>query len=250
MSCRDKISDRCTTKLNAVCVKYEGTLHADTELDVNDCHTLEEVIEDINTELDDINVQIDVTALGDACIEYTPAGDELSVSDVLLEHEAQLCALIEATGINDPAPCPTCVDPCADDTTGNCNNGLVYYGYGVGEFFISNITYPGWNNSLIGGYEELTHTIAKSGTYKVTLDVGCDIEDVGGRAFIGISVNNIDPIVSAFAQYEIIPPFNSKTFHFILPAIVKGDILRVKFKGNVAGSISVDGVKVIIEKVA
>ena len=38
MSCKDKISDRCLKKTNAVCVKYEGTLSEGSQLDPNDCH--------------------------------------------------------------------------------------------------------------------------------------------------------------------------------------------------------------------
>ena len=82
----------------------------------------------------------------------------------------------------------------------------------------------------------------------MTLDVGCAVEDPNGRAWIGIGVNTVSPEAgNSFSEYQLIPDFNSKTVHFFLRNIKKNDILKLKFKAT-AASISVDGVKMIIEK--
>lgn len=253
MGCQDKISDRCTTKTNAVCVKYEGTLHADTLLDVEDCHNLEEVIEDINAELDDINTQIDITALGEACIEYTPAGDELSVADVLLEHEAQICALIAATGLNDPEPCPTCVDPC-DTTTGVCTNGMVKYTYAAGAFPLTVI--GDWLSGVTPAdmySANLVYSATVDGTYKFTVESQSTFtgSDAGK---IGVGINSIDPIETAnvagyFSSSLTDGNTNPKT-HTFIKTMVKGDIAQVMFKLNTGTLFTVNSAKLIVEKIA
>lgn len=252
MGCKDKISDRCTTKLNAVCVKYEGTLHADTELDTNDCHDLESVIEDINAELDDINVQIDVTALGDACIEYTPAGEELTVADVLLEHEAQICILLEAAGLNDPEPCPTCIDPCNDE--GVCTNGLVKYTYAAGSFPLTVV--GAWESGVTPAdmySANLVYSATAAGTYKFTVEsqstfTGADT----GK--IGIGINSIDPIETAdvagyFSSSLTDGNTNPKT-HTFVKVMSKDDIAQVMFKLNAGTNFTITSAKLIVEKIA
>lgn len=253
MGCKDKISDRCTTKINAVCVKYEGTLHADTLLDVEDCHNLEEVIEDINTELDDINTQIDVTVLGDACIEYTPAGDELTVADVLLEHEAQICALIEATGLNDPEPCPTCIDPCNDSSTGVCTNGLVKYTYAAGLFPLTVV--DEWEAGVTPAdmyTTNLTFSPTAPGTYKFTVELQTTLTG-SDEGKVGIGINTVDPLETAdvagyFSSSIVGGNTNAKTFTFIKSMVVS-DIAQVKFKLDSGTLFTVSNVKLIVEKV-
>lgn len=70
MSCNDKISDRCPNKTNAKCVSYEGTFSSESALNGN-CHNIEEIIEDINTQLDYLKLTTNVDQLTtDSCIEY------------------------------------------------------------------------------------------------------------------------------------------------------------------------------------
>ena len=247
-NCKGKIGNTCGKKHPAKCIDYEGTYHNNTELEVCDCNSLEDVIEDINSELNDINDSIDLTNLGESCIEYTQEGDTLKVSEALLAIESKVCELVEHTGLGAPEPCPGCnEDPCGE--SGGCCTGLVHYGYGVGEFFVDDNIYDVWKTVTVGGYTDLEYTILQSGTYKVTLDIGCAEEDINGRCYIGISLNNIDPITSPFTQYEVIPLSNSHTFHFILPNVNNNTPLKVKFKGNAIGSVAFDGIKIIIEKI-
>lgn len=251
MGCQDKISDRCTTKINAVCVKYEGTLHSDTELDTEDCHNLEEVIEDINAEIDDINEQIDMSELGDLCLDYTISGDELAVKDVLKEHEAQICEIREALKL-DEEPCPTCIDPC-DDSTGTCTNGLVKYTYAEGEFLL---TVEGeWEKGSTPTdmyATNLTYSPTSDGIYKFTVELNStfDATDTGK---IGIGINTVDPIETAdlagfFSSALTNGETNTKTFTFI-KTMVKTDIAQVMAKLESGTLFSIVSIKLIVEKV-
>lgn len=56
MSCNDKRSDRCVSKIDSFCVDYEGTLSEQSSL--KECNNLEDVIEDVNNQLSDIHDSI------------------------------------------------------------------------------------------------------------------------------------------------------------------------------------------------
>lgn len=107
--CRSKISQRCGPPTFAKCVTYEGILHQNTSLDEDDCLNVEQVIEDISEELDKINDLLDMSSLGQNCIEYCPG--PLTLIDVLLKYEKILCELIQAE--NDDT-CVNCESPCTD----------------------------------------------------------------------------------------------------------------------------------------
>jgi hypothetical protein len=251
MSCKDKISERCTKKVNAVCVKYEGTLSSNTALDVEDCHDLEEVIEDINGQLDNINESIDLSGLGGSCIEYSPAGESLLVGEALLTLETKICELIEFTGVDAEAPCPTCEDPCEDETT--CNNGLTYYNYATGA--ISATSVGTWITGATPSdmySSNLIHSIANDGKYKFTVELSATLAGASiGK--VGISVNTVDPVEGAtlvgfFSSALVEGNTNNKTFSFVKD-LKKTDSVRVMFKLDSGTSFDIASTKVIIEKV-
>lgn len=109
MGCKDKISRTCGKKINAKCVDYEGEFHENTELDVCDGSSVEDVIEDINKQVDSLSSSLDLSELGDACIIYTPTGESLLAKDAFLAMEAKICELAEYVGL----PTPGC-DGCHD----------------------------------------------------------------------------------------------------------------------------------------
>ena len=106
--CNDRLSRNCGKKHPATCIDYEGDLHENTNLDECDCHTLEDVIEDINDELDDINKQIDLSELGDSCFNFeTDDEGRIVVKEVLLKFEEAICDLQDATSTEDESGCPS-----------------------------------------------------------------------------------------------------------------------------------------------
>ena len=111
MSCKDKIEARCGKKTAAPCVTYEGTLSAQSALDPLDCHNLEEVIEDINTQLDEIVTNSDLTNLNADCIDYNPAGATITVKEAILGLHAKMLAVMDKIGMSCDN-CPTCPDAC------------------------------------------------------------------------------------------------------------------------------------------
>ncbi len=118
MTCRDKIEARCGKKINAVCVTYEGTLASKTELDPEDCHNLEEVVEDINEQLDAIVAGSDLSTLDTTCIDYNAAGPEVTVKEAILALHAKMIAVMEKLGMSCD-DCEKCPEACPAFLTEN-----------------------------------------------------------------------------------------------------------------------------------
>lgn len=246
--CKNKEDYTCGKKHNARCIDYEGDLHDNTSIEECETPDIEDVIEDINEELNFLHSQTDLTNLGSCeAITYPGLPEDLTIPQALLTHENIICELVAHTGLGEPEPCPNCDEPCSVSSEACCEV-LVNYGFGAGEFFTSVASYPDWMAPTVPGYEDLVTTITKTGTYKITVDIGCAEEDINGKAYIGISKNGVAPSANAFEQYDILPRFFSHTYHFIITAVAT-DILSIKFKSNPAGVIVVDGIKMIVEKV-
>lgn len=112
MGCKNKIEDRCLSKTNARCVDYEGTLHADTNLDIEDCHSVEEVIEDINEELDEINGEIDLDGIDESCIDFQEAEPgNIKTKEAILAVVLKLKEVMAHVGMSCD-DCPDCSPTC------------------------------------------------------------------------------------------------------------------------------------------
>ena len=94
-----KIEDTCGKKINARCVDYEGPINEQSELDAEDCLDVADTTEDIYNQLEDIQNSIDLSNLGEDCITYEQAGDNLLVSEALIGLEQKIC---ELSGVTDP----------------------------------------------------------------------------------------------------------------------------------------------------
>jgi len=124
----DKIDDTCGKKINARCVDYEGEVNSQSDLDQEGCLSVASTTEDIYNQLEEIQESIDLSGLGEDCIEYTQAEEKLKVSEALLALEAKVCELdVEApdchpifdadiTCLNLDLDCLT-TDPCDEPIT-------------------------------------------------------------------------------------------------------------------------------------
>lgn len=133
MGCGDKLSNSCGKRHNARCVDYEGQLHEHTELDDCNCHSVHDVLEDMGNALNDINEQIDLSALGDSCIEYEKDDKgRITVKEALKKLEECVCDLKDMVEDTDEDDCPnifsqdiSCLgldfgcltDPCGEQIT-------------------------------------------------------------------------------------------------------------------------------------
>jgi hypothetical protein len=111
MSCKGKISTRCGKQTSSACVKYEGKLHLHTALDTEDCHSVEETLEDIADELDSLEERLDLSSLtSNTCIDYSPAvAGKPTPVEVLEMLQGKIITIMEKLGMSCDG-CPSCVD--------------------------------------------------------------------------------------------------------------------------------------------
>lgn len=99
-NCGNKIKHTCAEKNYATCVYYELPIPTFSELHGEDCTTLEETTEDIYNILGDILGDIDVSALGENCINYNIGrGQVLKIKDVVLQLEQEICDLKDRVNV-------------------------------------------------------------------------------------------------------------------------------------------------------
>lgn len=253
MSCKDKISNRCAKKISALCTVYEGILHRNTALDVDDCHNIEEVLEDVANELDAIDTEITLVDLSDSCVPYEAAGTSLTVAEAVKGLNDRLCEVIDILGIDKPTACPTLISDCDAGTT-ECTNGLTYYNFATGSF---PLTVAGdWESGVTVGDQynsNLQYTVPSTGKYKIEVEL-IGVLAVGSTAKVGISVNAVDPIetndVDGYFSSSLIvnEGTDRNTYNFVQDSVI-GDSLQVKLKLNAGTNYTASQVKVIIEKV-
>lgn len=104
-NCGNKVKHTCSEKNYATCVYYELEVPDFSSLVDQDCITLEETTEDQYNILDGIKSEIDLSALGQDCINY--GINPKTVKSVLLKYEQEICDLkdrvntLETTAICD-----------------------------------------------------------------------------------------------------------------------------------------------------
>ena len=104
-NCGNKVKHTCSEKNYATCVYYELEVPDFSSLVNQDCITLEETTEDQYNILDGIKSEIDLSALGQDCINY--GINPKTVKSVLLKYEQEICDLkdrvntLETTAICD-----------------------------------------------------------------------------------------------------------------------------------------------------
>jgi hypothetical protein len=120
-NCGNKIKHTCAEKNYATCVYYELEVPDFSSLVGEDCITLEETTEDIYELIGDIKSEIDLSALGEACIEYDV--NPKTVKSVLLQYKQEICDLrAEVDTLKTTAICDIDITECGIDLSGINNN--------------------------------------------------------------------------------------------------------------------------------
>lgn len=78
------------SKSYATCVQYQGTIPEYSELDQEDCLDVEQVIEDIYSEITTLKEDSDLENLRDGCITY--ASGEIKVNTALENIQTFICS--------------------------------------------------------------------------------------------------------------------------------------------------------------
>lgn len=88
-----KIKYTCGIPTQATCVTTEVTPNEQSSLTEETCLDQEQVNEDVYEQLGDIWSEVDLTALGELCLDYTLESGKIIVKNVLLKYEEKICEL-------------------------------------------------------------------------------------------------------------------------------------------------------------
>ena len=109
-NCNQKIKHTCGSKNYATCIDYESEVNSESSLVETECKNLEQTTQDIYNQLGNL----DLSALGELCLEYVQVSGKNIVKNVLLKHEEKICELqarveeLETTDI-----CSKSIIPCS-----------------------------------------------------------------------------------------------------------------------------------------
>ncbi len=252
MSCKEKIENRCGKKINALCVIYEGTLSSHSALDPEDCHNMQEVVEDINGQLDTISSEIDLTGLESTCIDYAPAGPIVTPKEAILAINAKICEMIAQESVEDPTICIASSDPCSPDLA--TLGGLIYYNFATGAFPLTSVGTWVTGVTTTDQYStNMQHTITKPGKYKFTIEVS-GVMDSASTARIGIGINSNTPIetstlVGLFSSVLITEEANVNSTITFLQTLSVGDSIAVVSKLVSGTQFLINNLKIVTEKI-
>lgn len=87
----NKVKNTCASKTFAICTSYEGTINSGSEYTDESCLSIEETTQDIYNQLE----QLDLSDLGESCLDYVEEDGKLLVKNVLLKYEQEICSLKE-----------------------------------------------------------------------------------------------------------------------------------------------------------
>lgn len=85
----NKIKHTCSSTNYATCIHYESSVNTDSQYNDNDCLSIEETTQDIYNQLENL----DLSALGELCLEYVQVSGKNIVKNVLLKFEEKICEL-------------------------------------------------------------------------------------------------------------------------------------------------------------
>lgn len=114
-NCGNKIKHMCGEKTYATCTYYELDVPAFSSLVGDECITIEETTEDLYNLVGGIKSEIDLSALGQGCINY--GVNPKTVKSVLLKYEQEICELKSKVDyLENEAICDKIITDCVDLT--------------------------------------------------------------------------------------------------------------------------------------
>jgi hypothetical protein len=114
MGCHNKISHTCGERTYLICSEYEGTVNTDSSLTEESCLNGQEVVQDIYNQLENL----DLSALGELCLEYVQVSGKNVVKNVLLKFEEKICEYEQR--ITELENRPLCEMPLGDCVDTKC----------------------------------------------------------------------------------------------------------------------------------
>ena len=127
----NKIKNTCTGSLQqATCTEYQTELPSFSEL--SECVSIEETTEELYSLIGKIKTEIDLSELGERCLEYVEAGGKIFVKNVLLKLEEEICnQKEEIEELRNRKICDTPISECVtsfDCLVGACDNSIITLG--------------------------------------------------------------------------------------------------------------------------
>ena len=116
----------------ATCIITELTPNSQSSLIDSECLSQEQVNEDVYEQLENIQIQSDLSELGNLCLNYVEVGGKIFVKNVLLKMESEICLLkeevetLKTTTIFDKSLVGSGLD--LDCLTDACSNEITTYG--------------------------------------------------------------------------------------------------------------------------
>ena len=124
----NKISHTCGERTYLICSEYEGTVNTDSSLIEESCLNGQEVVQDIYNQLENL----DLSALGELCLEYVQESGKNIVKNVLLKFEEEICNLKEELEtVKNRQICDIPITECLpnlDCLTDACDNNITTLG--------------------------------------------------------------------------------------------------------------------------
>ena len=114
-NCNQSIKYTCTGNTNyATCIEFEGEVNSNSEYTSDDCLSVEETTQDQYNQLENIWDEIDLSELGEQCLDYlTNEEDKIVVKNVLLKFEEEICQLKEKINtLENTAVCDLDISQC------------------------------------------------------------------------------------------------------------------------------------------
>lgn len=116
-NCGNKIKNMCGEKTYATCTYYELEVPTFSTLVDEDCITIEETTEDLYNAVGGVKSEIDLSELGDQCLDYVQEDGKNIVKNVLLKYEQEICDLKGRIALlEDETVCNKNITSCVDLT--------------------------------------------------------------------------------------------------------------------------------------
>lgn len=115
-NCLNKVKFSCGDQKNyAECIIYDDIVNSNSSLEEGNCNTVSEALVDIYEQLDVIDENSDLSALGNDCLTFA----DKKIKTVLLKYEQEICLLKEKiTELETTELCSRDITQCGINLTG------------------------------------------------------------------------------------------------------------------------------------